>query len=250
MRLSELYADPWQVTTDDLALWLARPDLSPEYRRQMRSAALVFYRWAVLVERTDRNPAESLDRVRLPRVLPRPISSDALSQGLGEADDRQRLILMLGAVAGLRRAEIAGVHMRDVLGDHLRVRGKGGNDRLVPLHPQLASELRSERVRRIEGRPASGWTGPYVHHDGYLFPSALRPEPLKPATIGHIAQECLPKGWTLHTLRHRFATHAYAAQRDLRAVQELLGHTKPETTARYAAVPDDARVSAVMGAGL
>lgn len=44
----------------------------------------------------------------------------------------------------------------------------------------------------------------------------------------------------MHTLRHRCATVAYAKTRDLRAVQELLGHAKPETTAIYTAVPDDA----------
>ena len=196
----------------------------------MRSAVLSFYRWAVSQKRTDRNPAETLDRVRLPRVLPRPITRDALSQALSDADDRQRLILMLGAVAGLRRAELAGVHMRDIVGQQLLVRGKCGNHRLVPLHPDLLKELDTERVRRIAGQPGAGWTGPYVHHDGFLFPSSLTPTTLTAKHVGRIAQDCLPKGWTLHTLRHRFASHAYAAQRDLRAVQELLGHTKPETT--------------------
>ena len=50
--------------------------------------------------------------------------------------------------------------------------------------------------------------------------------------------------------RHRFATQAYRTGRDLRAVQELLGHAKPETTARYAAVPDGSLAAAVAGVGL
>ena len=50
-----------------------------------------------------------------------------------------------------------------------------------------------------------------------------------------------------HTLRHRFATTAYGVERDLRAVQELLGHSKPETTARYVAVPEGALRTAVAG---
>lgn len=153
-------------------------------------------------------------------------------------------------MAGLRRAEIAAVHYRDLVAGQLLVRGKGGHQRLVPLHPDLVAELEVERRRRLTGEPGQGWCGPYVHADGYLFPSSLKPEPLTAKHLGVIAKECLPTGWTLHTLRHRFASQAYAAQRDLRAVQELLGHTKPETTARYAAVPDGAKLSAVMGVGI
>ena len=142
------------------------------------------------------------------------------------------------------------MHFRDLVGEQLLVRGKGGHHRLVPLHPRLLAELHAERVLRIEGRSGTGWTGPYVHPEGYLFPSALTPDPLTAKWVGRIAQRVLPAGWTLHTLRHRFATQAYGAQRDLRAVQELLGHAKPETTARYAAVPDGAKLAAVLGAGL
>ena len=62
-----------------------------------------------------------------------------------------------------------------------------------------------------------------------------------------IAAELAP-GYSTHTLRHRCATTAYAATRDLRAVQELLGHAKPETTAGYVRVPDNAMRAAVMAA--
>jgi len=248
--LSELYADPWQVTADDLALYLSRTDITPEYRRAMRNSVTTFYRWAAKTGRIELDPAADLQSVLIPRALPRPITQDALSRAISDADDRQRLILMLGAVAGLRRAEIAALSFRDVAGEQLLVKGKGGHQRLVPLHPRLLSELDAERIRRIEGRCGSGWSGPYLTPTGYVFPSTLRPEPLTAGSVGVIARACLPAGWTLHTLRHRFASQAYAAQRDLRAVQELLGHAKPETTARYAAVPDDARLAAVLGAGL
>jgi site-specific recombinase XerD len=59
-------------------------------------------------------------------------------------------------------------------------------------------------------------------------------------------EKCLPDGWTAHSLRHRFATAAYNATKDLRAVQQLLGHARPETTARYTLVGDDAMTAAVM----
>jgi site-specific recombinase XerD len=52
-------------------------------------------------------------------------------------------------------------------------------------------------------------------------------------------------GWTAHTLRHRFATVAYAGERDLLAVQVLLGHSKPETTRLYVLIPDASLRAAV-----
>lgn len=55
-------------------------------------------------------------------------------------------------------------------------------------------------------------------------------------------------GWTAHTFRHRLATRAYAGTRDLLAVSELLGHSRPETTQRYVLLPDDALVAAVEAA--
>ena len=83
---------------------------------------------------------------------------------------------------------------------------------------------------------------------GWLFPSPSQPGPLTPAHVGVIVSRLLPDGWTCHTLRHRCATVAYAATRDLRAVQDLLGHAKPETTARYTLVPVDSVRAAMMAA--
>lgn len=248
--LSELYTDPWLVTGDDLVTWLSRPDLSAEYRRTLRGSVRMFYAWAVKTGRTDRNPAADLDPIRVPRGLPRPIPLAALQEALSGADDRQRLILLLGACAGLRRAEIAELRFSDLIAGQLLVRGKGGVQRLVPLHPTLRQELDAERARRAMGHHGSGFGGEFLTVDGPIFPSARSPQPLTPYRVGELAAGCLPAGWTLHTLRHRFASQAYAAQRDLRAVQELMGHSKPETTARYAAVPDGAKLAAVAGVGI
>ena len=58
----------------------------------------------------------------------------------------------------------------------------------------------------------------------------------------------LPDAWTTHTLRHRFASAAYAADRDIRAVQELLGHASVSTTQIYTAIPAEAARRAVASA--
>ena len=83
--------------------------------------------------------------------------------------------------------------------------------------------------------------------EGWVFPSPHGGH-LGADRVGKILARALGAGYSAHTLRHRFASRAYTAQRDLRAVQELLGHSKPETTARYVAVPDDALAAAVAAA--
>jgi integrase/recombinase XerC len=157
------------------------------------------------------------------------------------------LALLLACLGGLRRAEIAGLHAYDVdrTSGVIVVRGKGGHQRRVPLHPVLSEELAAEHARRLNGRHGSGFSGPHIAADGYLFPSPNRPGPITPQHLGKLLASVLPDDWTAHALRHRFATQAYAAERDIRAVQLLLGHSKPETTARYAATPEHAMSHAV-----
>uniref|UniRef100_UPI000838F28F tyrosine-type recombinase/integrase n=1 Tax=Kribbia dieselivorans TaxID=331526 RepID=UPI000838F28F len=249
--LAATYADPWDITGDDLTFYLARTDWSPETKRSTRSSLSSFYRWAVRAGRTDHNPTEALDGVRVPRALPRPTPDEAVWAALAAADDRTRLMILLAGLAGLRRSEIAAVHTDDLdMPGVLRVRGKGGRDRLIPLHPDLAAALNAEVTRRrTQGPPGTGWTVAGTA-PGWLFPGYGPDSHLHSHMVGKYVGEALPAGWTAHTLRHRFATQAYGATRDLRAVQELLGHSKPETTARYAAVPDHNLIAAVAGANM
>jgi len=220
--------DPWELDTDDLAGFLAQPGWAAETRRSARAAVRGFYTWAQLTGRLERNPARDLPAVRVPAGLPRPTPEEVVAQALRRADGRGRLMVLLAAFAGLRRGEIAALHSEDIRGGQVRVRGKGGKVRIVPLHPVLVAELELA---------ASG---------GFLFPGRINGH-LSPDRVGHILADLLGRGWTGHTLRHRFATRAYATQRDLLAVQQLLGHAKPETTRRYTALPDDALRAAVDG---
>jgi site-specific recombinase XerD len=59
-------------------------------------------------------------------------------------------------------------------------------------------------------------------------------------------ERVLPHPYTCHSLRHRFATQVYRSTHDLRAVQELLGHSKPETSARYTLIDEDRLTAAVL----
>lgn len=66
--------------------------------------------------------------------------------------------------------------------------------------------------------------------------------------MGARISSLMPPGWSMHSLRHRFATRAYAATRDVYSVQGLLGHASPTTTLVYVQIPDDAMRRAMMAA--
>lgn len=232
-RLSRaMTCGPWEVTGDDLLAWAGAQTWARETRRSMRASLRSFYGWAFAAGLVDVDPSLSLPVVAPGAPRPRPAPEAAYRAALAATDERGRLILRLAAEAGLRRAEVATVHSRDLLEDllgwSLLVHGKGGKDRVVPLSVPLALQLRAR---------GPGWAFPGDDH-GHL----------SPRWVGKIGTRALPEGWTLHTLRHRFATRAYAAERDLLAVQTLLGHTSPVTTQRYVAVPADRLRAAMLAA--
>ena len=219
----------------------------------MRSAFRGFYRWAEetgAMPETAVNPAAKLPPVRVPRGLPRPATDDAVLEALSKADPRVRLAVLIALYTGARMAEVARLHARDIGEQSLLLRGKGERERMIPLHPSLRSELHAELRRRQDGGPLEAAWGPVVSRaDGYLFPHPWTGEPITAGHMSRLVSRALPGRWTGHTLRHRFATQAYERDRDLRAVQELLGHSKPETTAVYAQVPGDSLLRAVENVG-
>ena len=229
--------DPWNVSTADLRAWLAAGAWKPETAKTARSAVRAFYRWAHAEQHIAHNPAARLDAVRVPPATPRPAPEQVVAAEVAHADERVARMAQLAAYAGLRAAEISQVHAADVVEDlagvTLRIRGKGGRTRTVPIvHDGLDAWL-----RRI---------------DGYAFPSRsahgqTRPH-LSPGHVSRLVAAALPPGWTAHTLRHRCATVAYAGTRDLLAVGVVLGHSRPETTRRYVQLPDDATRAAMRAA--
>lgn len=221
-----LNRSPWSLTTRDLAGWLATQDWSPETRKSFRSALRSFYGWAAASGRTKHDPAAGLPAVRTFVPPPKPVPDDVLEHALATADDRTRLILLLAALAGLRCFEIAGLCWDDIGECGIRVRGKGGKIRVVPLHPRLAAELDCAD-----------------HAGRFVFPGHAGP--LTAGHVGVLARRALGPGWSAHTLRHRFGTRAYAGTHDLLAVQALLGHADPATTKRYTQLADETLTAAV-----
>lgn len=240
-------AGPWQVEPGKVIEWLAAPDWSPETRKSARSSIAGFYRWGYDFGHTGTDVARLLPKVRVPRALPRPAPDAAFSAALEAASDRDRLMLLLAALAGLRRAEITCLQWSAVGPDSLHIVGKGGRHRIVPLAPELAAALDAVQQLRAAGKAETGWRFPPDTASRYVFPGGQDGH-IHTETVGQVLKDALGDGLTGHQLRHRFATRAYAGTHDLRAVQQLLGHESPVTTMRYTAVADDQLLAAVRAA--
>lgn len=215
---------PADVQMVDLVEWLAVQRWAPNTRRAYRASLRSFFAWCHQSGHLKSNPALSLPPVSVPRGRPRPTPETDYREAIANADPRARLAILLAGQCGLRRGELAVVTREDVelepAGHYvLRVKGKGGHVRLVPLPVDLADELLA--------RPG-GWVFP-SNQGGHLTPHHL----------GKIVSRNLAGALATHSLRHRCASVAYSATKDIRAVQELLGHAKIETTILYTKVPDD-----------
>lgn len=212
---------PWAEDAGELLAWFAGLTVAQETRRSRRTSLRSFYRWGVADARTAYDLGEALPLVKASTPNPRPVPDRVYTEALMRADERVRLMLRLGAEMGLRRGEVAHVHSRDLFEDldgwTLRVHGKGGKERDVPMPAGLERDLR-----------ALPW--------GYAFPGDHAGH-LSPRWVGTLVARALPPGWTMHKLRHRFATRAYAVDRDVFTVQELLGHASPATTRAYVKIP-------------
>ena len=196
------------------------------------------------LDRRCATPAPQLALVRGPRIkttLPRPVT-ELQAQGLMDAPDadldlepweaaRDRAVLTLLYGCGLRISEALSLTRADApLAPTIRITGKGGKTRIVPILPAVA-----------EAVDACLALQPFALAPRDALFRARRGGPLSPrhvqATVQRLrGQLGLPASATPHALRHSFATHLLGAGADLRSIQELLGHVSLSTTQKYTAV--------------
>ncbi|MDP8958746.1 MAG: tyrosine-type recombinase/integrase [Actinomycetota bacterium] len=219
--------------------YLAHLDTRGYARRSVgRKAAAVaaFFADAVRRQRLPDNPAAAVGRPRPPRTLPKALPRHAVEalfeslEGQEPADLRDLALLELLYATGLRVSELATLRVDDVSrGDFLRVTGKGGRARAVPVGRPAREAL--ERYLQL-ARPRLA--GPAV---GDALWVGGRGGPLGVRGIRHAVRR--RAGTFPHALRHSFATHLLEGGADLRAVQELLGHVELATTQLYTSVTRD-----------
>ena len=215
---------PRELTLTLLVELFSRHNWSLDHRKSLRSSLISFGDWCVGNGYIDSNPAEQLPRMPGDKPRPRPCPDDVWRELLANAAPRERMMARLAGEAGLRRAEVAQVRRDDLVRDRggwaLIVHGKGSKQRVVPITERLAADIMA-----------------YCQH-GYLFPGQTNGH-ISPKWAGQVISSLMPPGITMHKLRTRYATRGYAGTRNLRAVQEALGHASVATTQLYTLTSDD-----------
>ena len=172
-------------------------------------------------------------KVKVPITLKLPLQTDAVHAFIGQLKFlRDRAIVALMLCLGLRSCEIISLHIHDIDLDasHIRVRGKGGKERLLPISPWIHSSLTN--YLKLE-RPSVAHTACFV-----VLKGARRGQPLTPAALRKIFRHRRDKSAFLknahpHRFRHTFCTNLIRQKVPLPIVQKLMGHASIDTTLLY-----------------
>ena len=234
----------------DLRAWLAyeaNEGAGNATRARHLSAVRSFYRFLARRHGVDNPVLKLITAPRAKKPLPRALTQDqarAVTDDVAEMADtaalqaRDTALFTLLYGCGLRIAEALALNLRDAplpgADGMLRVVGKGGKERIVPVLPAVREAIGEWLRLHPDRQPASP-----------LFLGA-RGKRLDAAVAQKVLREFrrlngLPEHATPHALRHSFATHLLAGGADLRSIQDLLGHASLSTTQRYTAV-DQARL--------
>lgn len=217
---------PLTITHQDISSWLANPNWKPASKKSALASTRRFFHYLEITGTRPDNPTKLFLSVKVPRGKARPIPDEVLTGGLTKAHtSEETFMILLAAYAGLRRFEIAKLHTSDYKNGWLTIRGKGQVLRHIPAHPVLRPYLE-------------------LKSNGYYFPGRFTGH-RHPDNIGKNISRLLGGPYTTHQLRHWFATTTYARCKDIRAVQELLGHADVATTQSYIGVEDEQLTAAI-----
>lgn len=171
---------PGKVTEDDIFTWAGAHSWAPETRQARYVSLRGFYEWYSHKYGSD-NPATNLPSVRRVIPPPRPTPEHIYAQGIKESrTDREKLILRLAGNLGLRADEISRINAHDVVpdlfGHSLRVVGKGGTIRYLPLTTQMYEDILTQ------ADPFTGWVFP-GKIDGHISGSRISKIGLRPCPV-------------------------------------------------------------------
>ncbi len=234
-------SDPRTITLAHLHDYLAfrkRCGLAAASVKLEVVALKIFFRWLASRSRIAHDPAEVLPLPRIERYLPETLNEQAAEQLLAAVDVnaprglRDRAMLELLYASGLRAGELTGARLENLDLDArvIRVTGKGGKTRLVPVGTKaceaITAYLEKERPHFVSKR-----TGSHIflsRHGKSLTTTRLWQIVKETAKRAGIDTSVYP-----HLLRHSFATHLLEGGADLRVIQEMLGHADISTTQIY-----------------
>jgi integrase/recombinase XerD len=242
-RDSNRWRDIDQRDIVDFMLELREREYSPATVARKLAAVKSFFHFLVAESVVEDDPTATLDAPRVKKRLPRALSREevvrllAAPEAAGEGPKmlRDRAMLEVLYASGLRVSELVGLDLGDVSLDSatLRCLGKGGKERIVPIHPRAIEALRAYVE---EGRVA--FLKDPDEEALFLNPRGgrLTRQGLWLILKEYVALAGVEAEVTPHTLRHSFATHLLDGGAGLREVQQLLGHSNVSTTQIYTEV--------------
>jgi integrase/recombinase XerD len=233
---------PTQLTHDDLQAfltWIYEIGIGARSQARIISGIRAFYRYLVLENITDKNPAELIEQPRLGRKLPDTLSTKEITDILNIIDlsktegERNKAIIETLYSCGLRVSELVELKISNLYFDDefIRVIGKGNKERLIPISPSAMKQI------KIYLTQVRNHLVIQKDFEDYVFLNR-RGKSLTRVMIFMIVKKLveacgIKKTISPHTFRHSFATHLVEAGADLRAVQEMLGHSSITTTEIY-----------------
>jgi integrase/recombinase XerD len=229
-----------------------RKDLAPSSTNRVESTLRTFYKY-VVSEFGLPNPTLNLETMKIPRKLPKALSIDQIISMIEAADRpgistslRDRALLELLYGTGARVSELIGINVLDISSttndggeiSTVKLRGKGGKERIVPLGSFATKALLDYQVRvrpTLIAKQKKADSALFLNTRGTrLSRQSAWQIVLDAATSVGLQEKVSP-----HVFRHSYATHLLDGGADIRVVQELLGHASVTTTQIYTLVTID-----------
>ena len=237
-----------QVTQSDILEFLyfvtnERKNSAASRSRKISSIRSYFKYLTIKTNQLQHNPAEHIEmpamKKRLPKFLTLEQSIELLNNTQSDFSERDYCIILLFLNCGMRLSELAGINLKDINNDALKIIGKGNKERFIYLNDACLIALNEYiAVRNTIVSPAS---------EPALFISKRTKKRMSARRIEQIVEECLKRaglsemGFSAHKLRHTAATLLYrSGNADMLALKEILGHEHVSTTEIYTHISDEA----------
>ena len=208
------------LVTDFFSYITERRDYKPKTLHRMISTLSSFYRYLYTQGVVVANPLLGVERPRIKNQELKYLKHSQVIRLLRSIEDRRnRLIVRLIYATGVRVSELCAINVEDIDFEEqtIRVKGKGDKIRTVFVDEETLKDIDEFIGNKIEGPLFVGQQGNHI----------------SPRTVQHIFKENAPDGITPHKIRHSYASELYRRSKNLRVVQENLGHSSIKTTEIY-----------------
>lgn len=208
------------LVTDFFSYITERREYKPKTLHRMISTLSSFYRYLYTQGVVVANPLLGVERPRIKNQELKYLKHSQVIRLLRSIEDRRnRLIVRLIYATGVRVSELCAINVEDIDFEEqtIRVKGKGDKIRTVFVDEETLKDIDEFIGNKIEGPLFIGQQGNHI----------------SPRTVQHIFKENAPDGITPHKIRHSYASELYRRSKNLRVVQENLGHSSIKTTEIY-----------------